>query len=124
MSAAHTLSSFIPTAQPEKMALIADAANLVDLTLNPLEISPPPTDAEVIDSLNRAAAKLKQVAVDDPALRADFNRLATEFGALAAGGAAARAGAERLLLPGFTTTLDQIRNWLQPQPVSLSLIHI
>jgi len=122
VNAAHTLSSFIPTAQPEKIALIADAANLVDLTLNPLEISPPPTDAEVIDSLNRASAKLRQVAVEDSALREDFRRLATELGTLAAGSAAARERASQLLLPGFMTTLDQIRNWLHPQTVSIETL--
>ena len=120
--AAHTLSNFIPTEQPEKIALIADAANLVDLTLNPLEISPPPSDAEIIDSLHRAAAKLRQVSTDDAALRADFARLATGFDALATGGAAARARAEQLLLPGFMTTLEQIRNWLHPQPVSIETL--
>jgi hopanoid biosynthesis associated RND transporter like protein HpnN len=120
--AAHTLSNFIPTAQPEKIALIADAANLVDLTLNPLEISPPPNDAEVIDSLNRAAAKLKQVSTEDLTLREDFRRLATEFGTLATGSAAARARAEQLLLPGFMTTLEQVRNLLHPQPVSIETL--
>jgi hopanoid biosynthesis associated RND transporter like protein HpnN len=120
--AAHTLSNFIPTAQPEKIALIADAANLVDLTLNPLEISPPPNDAEVIDSLNRAAAKLRQVSTEDLTLREDFRRLATEFGTLATGSAAARARAEQLLLPGFMTTLEQVRNLLHPQPVSIETL--
>jgi hopanoid biosynthesis associated RND transporter like protein HpnN len=120
--AAHTLSSFIPGAQPEKIALVADAADLVDLTLNPLEISPPPTDAEVIDSLNRASAKLTQVSTEDPALREDFRRLAAEFNALATGSASVRARAEQLLLPGFMTTLGQIRNWLHPQPVSVETL--
>jgi hopanoid biosynthesis associated RND transporter like protein HpnN len=120
--AAHTLSSFIPSAQPEKIALIADAANLVDLTLNPLEISPPPTDPEVIDSLHRASAKLTQVSTEDAALREDFHRLATEFDTLATGTASVRARAEQLLLPGFMTTLDQIRNWLHPQPVSIETL--
>jgi hopanoid biosynthesis associated RND transporter like protein HpnN len=120
--AAHTLSSFIPSAQPAKIALIADAANLVDLTLNPLEISPPPTDREVIDSLHRASAKLTQVSTEDAALREDFRRLATEFDTLATGSASVRARAEQLLLPGFMTTLDQIRNWLHPQPVSIATL--
>jgi uncharacterized protein len=119
---AHTLSSFIPSAQPEKIALIADAANLVDFTLNPLEIAPPPTDAEVIDSLSRAAAKLRQASIEDPALRADTRRLADEFDVLAAGSRSARARAEEMLIPGFVTTLEQIRNLLQPRPVSIETL--
>jgi hopanoid biosynthesis associated RND transporter like protein HpnN len=119
---ARTLSNFIPTGQPEKMALIADAANLMDLTLNPLETSPPPTDAEVIDSLNRAAAKLREVSTEDAGLREDFHRLAAELDALARGSASGRAQAGQLLLPGFVTTLEQIRSLLHPQPVSIQTL--
>jgi uncharacterized protein len=117
---ARTLSSFVPTAQPEKIALIADAASLMDLTLNPLAVAPPPTDAQVIDSLNRAAAKLRQV--EAPALRADARRLGTELERLARGSRAARADAAELLVPGFVTTLEQIRNMLQPRPVSIATL--
>ena len=118
----HTLSSFIPTGQREKIAVIADAANLVDLTLNPLEVPTPPTDAELIDSLSRAAAKLRQASIEDPSLRADTPRLADEFEALARGSKSARAQAEEMLLPGFVTTLEQIRNLLQPGPVSIETL--
>jgi hopanoid biosynthesis associated RND transporter like protein HpnN len=117
---AHTLSNFIPSGQPEKIALIADAANLVDFTLNPLEVAPPPTDAELIDSLSRAAAKLRQI--EAPSLRADAGRLAAEFDTLAHGSPSARAHAEQALLPGFGTTLDKIRNLLQPSPVSIETL--
>ena len=119
---ARTLSSFIPTGQREKITLTADAANLVDLTLNPLEVATPPTDAELVDSLNRAAAKLRQASIEDPSLRADTRRLADEFDALARGSKSARAQAEEMLLPGFVTTLEQIRNLLQPGPVSIETL--
>jgi uncharacterized protein len=115
---ALTLSSFIPGAQPEKLALIADAANLLELTLNPLEVATPPTDPEAIASLRRAAAKLRQTPIDDPALQADARRVADQFDALAAGSPSGRDAAERMLIPGFVTTLDQIRSLLQPAPVS------
>jgi hypothetical protein len=119
---ALTLSNFIPAAQPEKMALIADTANLLDLTLNPFEIAPPATDAEVVDSLGRAADKLRQATTDDPALREDFSRLAAEFEALAHGSASDRSRAAELLLPGFMTTLEQIRTLLHPQPISIATL--
>jgi uncharacterized protein len=122
VSSARTLSSFIPTDQSVKIALITDAANLIDLTLNPIEVAAPPTDAEVIDSLNRAAAKLRQASIQDPPLRADTRRLADEFDTLAQGTQPARAQAEQMLIPGFVTALDQIRNLLQPQPVSLKTL--
>jgi len=119
---AHTLSSFIPSGQPEKIALIADAADLMDLTLNPVAIAPPPTDVEVIDALNGAAAKLRQAATEDPSLRADARRLADEFDTLARGSRSARAKADEMLIPGFVTELEQIRNLLQPRPVSLETL--
>jgi uncharacterized protein len=116
---AHTLSSFIPTDEPEKIALIADAANLLDLTLNPLDVAMPPTDAEVIDSLHRAADKLRQAATEDPSLRADARSLADELDTLARGNRSARAEAEQMLIPGFVTSLEQIRNLLHPQSVNI-----
>ena len=116
---ARTLSSFIPTGQREKIALIADAADLMDFTLNPLDVASPPTDAQVIDSLNRAADKLRQAATEDPSLRADASRLADELDALARGTRSVRAQAEQMLIPGFVTSLEQIRSLLHPQLVSV-----
>jgi uncharacterized protein len=119
---ARTLSSFIPTAQPEKIALLSDAANLMDFTLNPPEVATPPTDAEVIDSLHRAATSLRQAALRDPSIRADARRLGDEFDQLAQGRRSTRERAAQLLIPGFVTTLDQIRDLLHPQPVSLTTL--
>src|SRR5262249_25460767 len=119
---AHTLSSFIPTQQAEKIALITDAASLLDLTLSPPEVATPPSDAEVIDSLRAVAVKLRGARIDDPELRADTHRLAAEFDALAQGTPAARAQAEKLLIPGFVTTLEQTRDLLQPSPVTIATL--
>jgi hopanoid biosynthesis associated RND transporter like protein HpnN len=117
---ARTLSSFIPAGQSEKIALITDAASLMDLTLDPLAVAAPPTDAQLIESLNRAAAKLGQA--QDPSLRADARRLGAELEALARGSPAARERATQLLIPPFLTTLEQIRNMLQPRPVSIETL--
>jgi hopanoid biosynthesis associated RND transporter like protein HpnN len=119
---ARTLSSLIPTGQSEKIALIADAANLLDLTLNPLEVATPPSDPEVIDSLNRATAKLRQASIQDPSLRADARRLADQLDTLARGSPATRARAERMLLPALVTNLEQIRASMRPQPVSIKTL--
>ena len=119
---AHTLSSFIPTQQQEKIALIADAASLLDLTLNPPEIAAPPTDAELIEALVGAAAKLRRTAVEDSSLRADAHRLADEFDALARAGPLARAQAEATLIPSLMATLEQTRDLLQPSPVSIATL--
>ena len=55
VAAVRTLSSFVPEAQSEKLAIIADAANLLDLALNPIAVAPPPSDAEVLASLGGTA---------------------------------------------------------------------
>jgi uncharacterized protein len=119
---ARTLSSFIPSGQPGKIALISDTANLLDLTLNPPVVAPPPTDSEVVDSLRRAATNLREGASHDPSIRADANRLAGEFDELAQGTPAMRARAAQMLIPGFVTTLDQIRDLLHPRPISLATL--
>jgi len=120
---AHTLSSFIPASQPEKLARIADAADLMDLTLNPAALAPPSTDTETVDALKQAAAKLRQASIEDPTLGPeDARRLADEFDALARGGQPGRAKAEELLVPGFVKALGQIRNLLQAEPVSIATL--
>jgi len=119
---ARTLSSFIPAGQPGKITLIADAASLMDLTLNPIAVAPPPSDPEVIASLRRAATQLRQASIADPAVRADARSLADAFDGLARGGPATRARAAQMLIPGFVTTLGQMRDLLHPAPVSIKTL--
>jgi len=119
---ARTLSSFIPSDQAQKIALIADAANLMDLTLNPIAVAPPPTDVQVIESLHSAATQLRRASISDPALRADARSLADALDELARGSPAVRARAAQMLIPGFVTTLAQIRDLLLPEPVSIKTL--
>ena len=118
VASAHTLSSFIPGEQSEKIALIADTASLLDLTLNPLEVAAPPSDLQVADSLNRVAAQLRRVSINH-AMDSDTRRLADAFSELAHASPAARAKAAQMLLPGFMTVLDQIRKSLQPGLITI-----
>ena len=120
--AARTLSSFIPSDQAQKIALIGDAANLMDLTLNPVAVAAPPSDPEVIGSLHSAAMQLRQASIADPALRADAHSLADALDELARGSPAMRARAAQMLIPGFLTTLAQIRDLLLPGPVSVKTL--
>ena len=64
---AITLASFIPEQQEPKLALLADAAMLIDPALNPLDVKPPPDDAEVVRAMLRTAAALEQAAGPQPA---------------------------------------------------------
>ena len=116
---ARTLSSFIPGHQREKMTLIGDAANLLDLTLDPIGVMPAPTDSQVVRSLIRAADKLRHVRTEDTSFRADAGRLANEFDDLARSTAATRATAAQMLIPGFLNTFHRIRDLLHPRPVNI-----
>ena len=120
VSDARDLSSFVPADQPEKIAAIADAANLLDLTLNPLVVAAAPSDAEVIDSLNQAAVALRQAAgTYNTQGAADARRLAGDLEQLAKASPAARAQATQVLMPGLGVLLAQVRGSLQPQPITL-----
>ena len=57
VSQALTLSSFVPEDQDKKLALIADANNLLDPTLNPFDVKPTPSDADIVTSFEAVAAK-------------------------------------------------------------------
>ncbi len=116
---ARTASSFIPLDQPPKLAAIGDAATLLDLTLDPLALAPPPTDAETIDALRAAAGDLRAAAARSPAAAAsDAVALAAEFESLAAGPPAARGKAQSLLMSPLGTLLDQTRAALTAGPVT------
>jgi hopanoid biosynthesis associated RND transporter like protein HpnN len=119
---ARTLSSFVPKDQAAKLAIIADASNLLDLALNPITVAPPPTDAQVVDSLTKTAADLERVATGETPAAADARRLALELRALAQAEPAARTAAAALLMPGLTRMLSQIRDSLQPQPITLATL--
>ncbi|HEV2271858.1 MAG TPA: MMPL family transporter [Steroidobacteraceae bacterium] len=119
---ARTLSSFIPADQAQKITLIGDAANLMDLTLNPVAVAPPPGDPEVIQSLHHAATQLRQASIADPALRTDARSLADALDALARGSPSARASAAQMLIPGFVDTLGRIRDLLQPHSVTVQTL--
>jgi hopanoid biosynthesis associated RND transporter like protein HpnN len=120
-----TLSSFVPQDQPAKLAAIADAQLLLDPTLNPLEVRPPPSDAEVIQSLREAATALRTAAAAKPASDTDARqarRLADELEILAAAPSRMRDEARGVLIPPLNTMLNQIRTSLLAEPVSLQTL--
>jgi hopanoid biosynthesis associated RND transporter like protein HpnN len=116
-----TLSSYVPDQQKEKLALIADANNLLDSTLNPLDVTPPPNDAERVASFRATAQKLRQAAgnaQDKPAR--DARRLADALDAVAKGGAPAIARAREAFVPGLKVMLTQVSDSLKAAPVTVA----
>jgi uncharacterized protein len=120
---AVNLTSYIPEDQPAKLALISDAAQLLELTLDPLQVKPAPSDAQVAASLANAVAALRAAAQGAAgAAVADARRLADALSALAAADAAKRKAAEAALIPSLRVMLGQLRDSLQAGPVDLKTL--
>ena len=112
---AQTVSaaSFVPADQTPKLAAIEDARNLLDLTLNPFDTLPPPSDTDTIAALRKTATQLRAVATTPQA-----KQLAATLDALAAAPLERRAAATTLLIPPLNILLDQTRALLLAAPVS------
>ncbi len=121
---AITLASFVPERQEEKLALIEDAALLLDPVLNPAQVKPPPGDDDVVRALEGTARSLEQAAGVHPGttLAAAAERLAKALGTLARGESAQRERVRAELIPGFVATLGQLRAALQAGPVTLATL--
>jgi hopanoid biosynthesis associated RND transporter like protein HpnN len=120
VSRAMTIDSFIPDDQAQKIAVVADAQNLLDPTINPFMTKPPPSDAEVIASLKAAAQQLRTAAGTAKTRAAnDAKALAGALEGLAKAGPDTRARAANALVPGLKTMLDQVRAILTPYPVTI-----
>jgi len=120
---ALTLASFVPEKQEVKLALISDAALLLDPVLNPAEVRPPPNDEETARSLSAMAQRLDEAAATNPrAAAGEATRLARALRALAQGEPAQRERARDVLIPGLTVTLAQLRLALQAAPVTLETL--
>ncbi len=116
---AVSIDSFVPADQPVKLALVEDAALLLDAAINPFDETPPPTDAETIAALRSTAAQLGRAAAAQtgrPA--ADARALGQTFARLAAADPATRARAAATLVTPLGTMLTQLRTSLQAEPVA------
>ncbi len=123
VSQAVTLSSFVPEDQAPKLAIIGDANTLLDPTINPFDVQPAPSDAEVVTSLRQTAAALAEVSLvgsDEGSI--DARRLTAAIEALANGPPILRAKATAALIPPLNVLLDQIRSLLQAGPVTLATL--
>jgi hopanoid biosynthesis associated RND transporter like protein HpnN len=119
---ALTLASFIPAQQDAKLALLGDAAMLLDAALNPLDVKPPPTDEETVRAMVRTAQALTQAAGSAPggAAATDATRLAKALTILAKADPAVRERAREAIVPGLVVTLAQLRDALQAETVTLA----
>ena len=122
---ALTLASFVPEDQPAKLALIEDAAMLLDVTLSPQAVLPAPSDADAIEAIRSAAESLKEVASTasgQGVASVEAARVGTALTALAAAAPSKRTAFEAAVVPGLKTVLAQARDSLRAAPVSIATL--
>ena len=119
---AITLQTFVPTQQPEKLAVIAGAARMLKPMLDAPHV-PPPSDGDVRQALAGTAASLRQAAAaatDSSSSAA--RRLAESLDRLQAASPERRARAATAVTLPLGIMLDQIRALLQAGPVTVATL--
>jgi hopanoid biosynthesis associated RND transporter like protein HpnN len=118
---AMTLSDFVPLGQDEKLPVVRQAAKVLDETLDPPALRPVPTDAETVRALNLTAADLRQIANEEKGAGATAaRRLAALLTQLANAEPAARERAQEAFIPPLKTALDELRDGLKAERVTLA----
>ncbi|MEO5586385.1 MAG: MMPL family transporter, partial [Novosphingobium sp.] len=116
---AITIDNLVPEDQPAKLALIEDAALLLDPAINPFDLAPASDDATTIAALTKAAGELRRLAAAQSGpLGSAAGKLAATFVRLAQASPEARAKVGTMLTDPLAVTLGQIRLSLQPGPVT------
>jgi hopanoid biosynthesis associated RND transporter like protein HpnN len=119
VSRAVTLLSYIPEDQPAKLAILQDTASLIGPILDPPNIKPPPSAAEMRAALAKCAVALRAVvppdAKDSPELR-----LAVAFDKAIASPDAVLQRLQTVLLSGLTNELRQLRLTLSATKVTMA----
>ena len=118
-----SLDSFVPEDQPAKLRLIGQGAKALNPALNPDSIDAAPSDAENIEALKGSAENLRKVAGDAKGPGAVASRrLADALSKLADSDQATRDMTQAIFASPLKIMLDQIKNSLQAQPVSLKTL--
>jgi uncharacterized protein len=125
VASVKTIESFIPDDQQPKLAAIRQLGTVLDPALRADPNKKLPTDAENVAALRATAEELKKSAAAQTgpgALAA--NRLADGLMRLAAGDEALRQRFQDAMISPLNTALDELRNYLQAQPVTLETLPV
>ena len=118
-----TLSSFIPGDQDRKIAALKTASQRLGAALNPQAPQPAPNDQEVVAAIQKAATDLSKAAEKKSGSAADAaRRVAGLLRRLADADADVRARAEAAIVPPLRFDLDQLRNSLAPEAVTIKTL--
>jgi len=120
-----SIDSFVPDNQPAKLKLIAQAGKVVGPALNPDSVDAAPSDGENVESLKSAVESLRKTAADATSAGAvAARRLADALSKLGESNQATRDKAQNVFVTPLRIVLDQLRNTLQAQPVSLKSLPV
>ena len=119
----HDAQRLVPQDQDEKIKLIHAAAAKIDASLNPEKVEEPPTDQDNISDLSGTSESLLKSAASGDTAGADAaRRLAGLLSKLAAAEPSARARAQSAIAEPLKQSLNQLRQELQPQRVSIGTL--
>jgi uncharacterized protein len=125
VSQATTLSELVPYEQDQKLKLVADAAKVIEPFLNRQEVDSPRTDQDNIEALSSTADALSKVAGTARGSGADVARtLAGLLLRLAKADPATRKRAEAAVVEPLRIALDDLRDLLKPQRITLESIPV
>jgi hopanoid biosynthesis associated RND transporter like protein HpnN len=122
-SQTRTLSNLVPGDQDEKLKLIHETAAVIDPSLNPKQIDPAPSDQENVEALTATADLLTKVAGNEQGRGADAaRRLSGLLSRLAQADPAVRKATETTLVEPLRFSLDQLRQELKPQRITIETL--
>ncbi len=123
VASVKTIENFIPTDQEPKLAAIRQLASVLTPVMQPDPAKKPPTDADNVAALKAAVDGLKQTATGQTGPGATAaTRLAGDLAKLADGDEALRERAQTALVSPLKTALDELRDYMQAQPVTLETL--
>jgi len=125
VSQAVTLSRLIPTDQDKKLSLIQNAAEEIKSSITPNDVSPPPTDQKIVETLTLTANSLSAVAGDGEGPgAAAARRLSGLLLQVAKSGPPVRNALEMAVGAPLRISLDQLRQELNPEGVTADTIPV
>ena len=123
VASVRTVESFIPDDQQPKLAAIHQLASVLDPVLRPDPNKKPATDADEVAALKAVADGLNAAAGSQTGNgAAAAKRSARDLTKLAQGDATLRERAQRVMISPLNSVLDELRNYLQAQPVTLETL--
>jgi hypothetical protein len=123
VSQAATLSRLVPDDQGQKFALIQETAETLKTSLNPTEVSPPPTDQQNVEALTSTADGLSDAARNAVGPGADgARRLSELLRQVAKSEPHVREAVETAVVAPLRFSLAQLRQELDPTVVTADTI--